>query len=394
LAEAVDNNAVTSRPINRAHHVLLTGATGALGPALAAELLADDPTRKLSVLIRPGTGSFSDRSNRWMESVEWAMAETSAPLTAWRDRVHPLPGDLCENRLGLPPGTHDRLARSVDAIVHAAADTRFRIPLAQMWNTNVDGTRRVLDLASSCRQLARIVVLSTVCTSGNRTGRILETFDPAPPTFLNNYERTKWESERVALSADLPLGLARVSIVMGSAASGTVHRAGALHHVLKWFARGLIPVVPGDQETRLDLIASDTVARFVARAISCPFRSGSIWHVAAGDDAAYLSELAELAFREMRPDYAVEDVTSLLVDNGTFTRLRLSTSTGHERLIRRALDSINSFLPGLSFPRVYDTTAAAELFEGSLACADWRRTLIRMLRSSGLRIAEPAAAAD
>jgi nucleoside-diphosphate-sugar epimerase len=329
-----------------------------------------------------------------MESVACAMDESSAPHVDWQNRISTFAADICNDRLGLAAGMHDRLARSIDAIVHAAADTRFRVPLRELWDTNVDGTRRVLDLASSCRQLARIVVLSTVCTSGNRTGRITETFDPAPPEFLNNYERTKWESERVSLSADLPLGVARVSIVIGSGASGTVHRAGALHHVLKWFARGLIPVVPGDEQTRIDLIATETVARFVTTALTSQFRSGSIWHVAAGDDAAFLRELAEVAFRETRPDCVVEDVNSLLVDNDTFTRLRTSTTKPQDRVIRRALDSINSFLPGLRFPRVYDTTLAAELFGAPLACSDWRRTFVRMLKSSGLRSAEPASAAD
>ena len=177
---------------------------------------------------------------------------------------------------------------------------------------------------------------------------------------------------------------------MGSGTSGVVHRAGALHHVFKWFARGLIPVIPGTETTTVDLIASETVAKFVSLALDTSFEGGSIWHVAAGDQAALLREMAELAFRETRRDDTMQSRrargTPFIVDSGTFGRLQASHDWAEQRVVRRAMDSITSFMPGLLYPRIYDTTRAQNLFGSPLACPDWRQTLIRMLDSSGLRI--------
>src|SRR5262249_19530193 len=155
---------------------------------------------------------------------------------------------------GVSSSVNTQLTRDTNVIIHAAADTQFLNSLDDLWETNVEGTRRVIDFAQRCRTLPKLIVVSTVCTSGTRTGRIEEISRPTPPTFVNNYERTKWESERLALSSGVPLAIARVSIVMGSHATGAVHRMGALHHLLKWLNRGYIPVVPGTDQTPLDVI--------------------------------------------------------------------------------------------------------------------------------------------
>jgi thioester reductase-like protein len=50
--------------------ILLTGATGALGPSLAAELLASDPAAHLHVLIRTSNStSIADRFRDWRRCV-------------------------------------------------------------------------------------------------------------------------------------------------------------------------------------------------------------------------------------------------------------------------------------------------------------------------------------
>jgi thioester reductase-like protein len=359
------------------HRVLLTGATGALGPALAAELLASNPNRTLDVLVRPGTGTVDSRFNDWLGSLP--------ALIRARQRIRPVAGDVRVDRLGLSAGNEQELSKSIDCIVHAAADTQFLNSLDDMRNTNVEGTRRVIELARASRRNPRLVLVSTVCTSGMRTGRIEEASHSTPPDFVNNYERTKWESERLAMSAKLPLGIARVSIVMGSDADGLVHRPGALHHMLKWFARGLLPVIPGTDRTRIDLICTEMVARFISRAVEARWESGSIWHVAAGDDAALLSEMAKVCFAELRDCQAVQDLDHpsqpFIVAPEIFDQVRLSKTSPRQRLVRQAMDSINSFMPGLSYPRTYDTTRAQRLWGGPLPCPDWRRTLVAVLRA-------------
>src|SRR5262245_59966394 len=90
-------------------HVLLTGATGALGPALAAELLAADPTRLLSVLIRAGSVPAEQRFKNWLESVAAIMSEHAHVPASWRQRVRCIAGDVRTDGLGLIATDHTQL---------------------------------------------------------------------------------------------------------------------------------------------------------------------------------------------------------------------------------------------------------------------------------------------
>jgi nucleoside-diphosphate-sugar epimerase len=369
-------------------HVLLTGATGALGPALAAELLAADPSRSLSVLIRSGAVPAEQRFAHWLESVAAVISEQPRPCNSWRQRVRCIAGDVRTDGLGLSPSDHSLLAREINAIIHAAADTQFLNSLDDLWETNVEGTRRVLDFAKDCRTLPRLIAVSTVCTSGTLTGPIDERFQAKPPKFVNNYERTKWEAERLALSSGVPLGIARVSIVVGSHASGTVHRTGALHHLFKWFSRGLVPVIPGTDQTCVDLICNETAARFIAKAMTQPWESGIIWHVAAGAHAAPLLDLCNLTWSQTHAGEPYSNPESpgqpFIVDQHTFDQVRFSKTTHRDRVTRQAMDSVSSFLPMLLYPRTYDTARAQKLWGGPLPCPDWKQTVSKVLRSCGL----------
>jgi thioester reductase-like protein len=370
------------------HAVLLTGATGALGPSLAAELLSADPRAHLHVLIRAGAStSIGDRFHEWRRNVAQVLAEQGTPIDNWEQRVTPVAGDVATEGLGLSTICHRELRRAVSSIIHAAADTQFLgCPEAQT-NVNVDGTRRMIEFARGVRSLDRFIHVSTVCTSGIRTGRIDERFCDEPAGFVNNYEKSKWEAEGLALEAGLPLGVARVSIVIGSHATGTIYRPGALHQVMKWFSRGYVPAVPGTDQTRVDLVSTEVVAKFLAATLRRNWEHGSIWNVAAGDRAASVHELAAVSWAEMWPGETMRnrEIPSqpFIVDKDRFDALRASKTGHRDRVIRQALESINSFLPMFLYPRVYETTAAEALWGGPLPWPDWRTTLVRMLRACG-----------
>ena len=148
----------------------------------------------------------------------------------------------------------------------------------------------------------RFLLVSSVFVSGSRTGRIDETATAEPPEFVTHYQRTKWESERVALASGLPVGVARISMVLGSHATGSVHRPGAIHSWIKWFARGLVPMVPGRHEARGDAIATEMAARCLARAVVADWDGAGppIWHIAAADRAPRMSEIIDFVYEHFR----------------------------------------------------------------------------------------------
>lgn len=369
-------------------HALLTGATGALGPGLAAELLASNPSGKLAVLIRPTNEPVTERFSEWLGSVQEAMDERSEPVEGWRQRIIPVGGDVRQAGLGIESAASKRLQKSTDLFVHAAADTGFRSDEQAQWDINVEGTRHAIEWTRGCGAKARYIAVSTVCTSGTRTGRIEEAFTPNPPEFVNNYERTKWEAEKLTVESGLDYAIARVSIVMGTHGTGAVYRAGAMHQMFKWFSRGMVPVMQGKTETLMDLICTETAARFIARAARSEWESGVVWHIAAGERAGTLLDLAKLSFHELLGRSVVENVERpgepFLVDRKTFERLQSEQVTPRQRALRQAMDALSSFLPMFLHPRLYDTTNAEKLWGGPLHNPDWRTTARRVMHYLGV----------
>lgn len=362
--------------------VLLTGATGAIGPMLAGELLSGGAAAELRVLLRP-TLKGGDRFAAWADVVAGLVEQSGRRFDP--ARIAASPADLRVDGLGLSGSQAADLAREAEVIIHAAADTGFRSPPDEQWNTNVNGVRRMLEFAERCPRLRKFVLVSTVCVSGTMVGRIQESIPDEMPGFVNHYERTKFEAERLAATSKLPVEIVRLSIVTGSHATGAVQRVGALHHVLKWFGRGLIPRVPGTPDTTVDLIATETAAMFLARVVTAPSRPGLVCHVAAGEHAVRLDDLMHFTWRHARGDgpSAADgaDAGPRLVDGTEFRRFCQSLDPERQRVLQQSMESVQTCLPILLYPRVYETSRAQQLWGGPLPLYDWRLTLAKVLRA-------------
>jgi dihydroflavonol-4-reductase len=89
-----------------------------------------------------------------------------------------------------------------DAVFHVAAVYKVGIPKSEhkaMYDSNVDGTERVLGAAQTAK-VKRIVYVSTVGVFGNTHGEIVdETYKRPNPDFLSCYEETKFRAHQAAL---------------------------------------------------------------------------------------------------------------------------------------------------------------------------------------------------
>ena len=374
--------------MNMHRHILLTGATGALGPALAAELACARAAGRIAVLMRCRPGELSERFEDWLAAVRPLVAASPAANLAC---FHPVAGDVALDNLGLADNAETRtLRQQTDVVIHAAADTRFSAPHDRQRAVNVGGTQHMLDWSASCPHLRRFLLVSSVFVSGSRTGTIDETATREPPDFVTHYQRTKWEAEQLALASRLPVGVARVSLVLGSHTTGTVHRPGAVHSLIKWFARGLVPMVPGLPEARGDVIATETAARCLARAVMAPENHGGwgetpapIWHIAAAEQAPRMTELIDHVYQHFaaRPLWRRRRIPRpQMVRQQEFARFIAGVEATGRRLAAEALRSVNRFLPDLCFPKTYQTTRAQALWGGPLPQYDWRQTLERVIR--------------
>ena len=359
-------------------HILLTGATGALGPHLVAELLQAGPADRLYFLIRPAAESIERRFASLVERVREVVHRDID-----RERLCPVAGDLRLADLGMAPAQRRALSRTTQVVIHAAADTRFRAPAELQHQTNVAGTHRLLDWARGCLRLQQVVLVSTTCVAGSRTGRISEVLFAAPADFTNPYEQTKWQAELLAHASRLPLRVLRLSTVMGSQRTGAVYRPGALHHALRWLSRGLVPMVPGDRRSPVDMISSETAALLVARAAAEPPREFAIYHVAAGQRALPLGDLLDFATEQFKLRLEAwhhgQIDRALIVDKATFKLFCQTVRQSQDVLFGQVLESINSFLPALQHPKIYDTARAEALWGAPLPMQDPRETLERVI---------------
>ena len=365
-----------------AHSILLTGATGAVGPHVLTELLHSETFDRVFVVVRPT--AEHDPRQRLRDSLRRLAAGTGQSCPSLLEhRLIPVAGDIRRDDLALDPQLADQVMREVDVVVHAAANTRFTAPEADLYDVNAAGTWRVLRLAGRCRRLRQVLIVSTTCVAGTRCGEIPERVEDGTPDFVNAYERTKWQAERLAVAADLPIRIARLSTCIGDGRTGYVHRFGAIHDVVRWFMRGLIPMVPAVDGACVDLIPTDVAARWLVRAAAQTVERLEVCHLAAGHSAIPIEELLEFVVQHLcatDQGWGCRQIEApVVVDSATFTAFERTALQSGDPVFRRVLESVRSFLPGLLHPKVYQTNQAAACWGGPLPLGDWRPTMAKVI---------------
>jgi nucleoside-diphosphate-sugar epimerase len=312
----------------RPRRVLMTGATGSYGRLLANELLARGC--ELVLLVRGRDGAEARRR------------AYAALGCAAHPSVHVVRGDTTVASLGLSRADAIH-ARSVDTVVHAAATTEFGLPLPAARRANVEGTRNTLTLACQLPRLEKFVHVSTAFVAGKQCGRILETVLRDDAAFVNSYERSKWEAERLVRDHEnaLPVAILRPSVVVEPVSA---RKASALWFTLRLIARGVVPVLPGAPTNPLDLIPAPDAAAAGADLILAPDAVGT-FHLASGDRAPRVADVVAVgAARSVR-----------FVDRAQFAHelvrlraLRLEAA--------RSYDALGTFIELLAYPKTFDTT--------------------------------------
>jgi thioester reductase-like protein len=256
--------------------VLLTGATGFVGREILSRFLARDD-RRIYALVR--AGNDDDAAGR---------------LPA-HERLTAVAGDIEERRLGLSEQTSERLRREVGTVLHCAASVSFEMPLEESRSVNVEGTRRVLDFARSCRRLERLSYVSTAYVAGEPGRLFREDELDVGQRFRNPYERSKFEAELALRSegADLPLQILRPSIVVGDSTTGRTSAFNVLYGPLKAFARGMVPAIPARRDAPVDVVPVDYVADRVHE-LATQGPNGT-FHLVAGRNATTVGRLLEMS---------------------------------------------------------------------------------------------------
>lgn len=228
---------------------LVTGATGALGPAVVAELLA---------------GGWRVRS-----------LSAAAPPERSPAREHPFTVADINDREALR-----ETLRGIDVVVHMAALLHVERPgpelEAEYVRVNVEGTRSVVEEAAAAG-VRQVVLLSSICVYGPQVGMVTEDATPRPETF---YARTKLAAEEIVVHARAadgrPLGTAlRLGAVYGASLKGNYER------LVRVLARGrFLPV--GEGLNRRTLVYEKDVAAAIRLVAAGTEGLGRVFNVTDG----------------------------------------------------------------------------------------------------------------
>jgi thioester reductase-like protein len=334
---------------SQARAVLITGASGLLGHALAQRCLREHAA--VYALVRPSGRRRPERR----------LPQASV-----------LAGDITRPQLGLPKRIYRELAASVSEILHCAARTDFGAPRAEAERVNVEGTRQVLAFARQCSRLQKVAVLSTVYVAGRRTGLIREEDLEHRRGFVNAYEASKYRMERLVRKAArrLPVAVYRLSTVAGDSRTGRVEQFNFLHQALRLYYRGWIPMVPGQAEAVIDVISSDYAADAIFHLFSRKFAAGRTYHIAAGEENSLrlgpllestATLFAKLDRRWKRRAVAVPPIVAL----ETFQFLERSVHETGNVFLGQILRTMATFAPQLSYPKIFADSHTKAGLKGS-----------------------------
>ena len=194
---------------------LLTGATGLLGGYLLRDSLLAG--LRMAVLVRPNRAESARQRvesllSRWERSGEYSLLR---PVV--------LEGDLSQPDLGLEASDVHWVSEHCESVIHNAASLSFHGSdrEGEPWRSNLGGTRRVLEL---CRRtgIRSFHHVSTAYVCGQRCGTILENELDCSQQFGNDYERSKFEAEKLVRAADFidPPTFFRPAIIVGDSQTG------------------------------------------------------------------------------------------------------------------------------------------------------------------------------
>ncbi|PXX54890.1 male sterility protein [Nocardia tenerifensis] len=229
--------------------VLLTGASGVVGRAIASEL----------------------RDHRVIGLAH------SDPTAGSAEEV--VLGDISRPRFGLDAESWSALAKTVDVIVHSAALTEWGQPDERYRRINIDGTAHVAELAQAVD--APVHYVGTCFVRAIELGRVSELSDG---NVVRPYIASKLRAEQVLADSGVRYSVYRPTNLVGDSRTGASFRPQIVQMMSQWICRGKAPFFPLHAGNPIDLLALDTTAMAIARAVEAD-DLGRIYWLTSGQDA-------------------------------------------------------------------------------------------------------------
>ncbi|GCB06391.1 SDR family oxidoreductase [Ralstonia sp. SET104] len=311
--------------------ILLTGATGFLGGAIAANLADKGLLGDTRFAIR-GTTVAEALTRLRINLARFQLPQSTLDGITEAQIV---PFDLrnaAEAKLGDP-----------DIIINCAALATFSNH-PSLWQTNVDGLLALGRQASQGKQLKRFLHVGTAMSCGQLADRHVHESWTVPPLEQHavKYTYSKGMAElklREALP-ELPLVVARPSIVVGHSRLGCAP-SGSIFWMLRMVA--MLETFSCRLSDRVDILSVDDCAQAIVELALKPALAHDLYHISAGDPH---SEQIETLYPRIKGCAGPEEDAQALasyhfqptIEEKALARkfLRLS-GDGNVRLVARAI---------------------------------------------------------
>lgn len=328
--------------------ILVTGATGAVGPRVVEAL--------------------SDAGHRIR-----TLSLDSPPEGMWPITIETLLGDVTD------PGTVQSAMRGVGGVVHLAALLHIVNPPEELRpkyeRINVGGTAIVVEAAVRAN-VRRVVLFSTIAVYGDSCGQVLdESSQPNPKTF---YEQTKLDAERIVLgaknSSGRPIGtVLRLGAVYGSRIKGNYRQ------LLKALGkRRFIPI--GNGLNRRTLVYDRDVASAAVLSVEHPNSAGKVFNISDGKFHSINDIIASMckALGRKAPRFSlpvrpirfaagmVEDAARLVGRKPPITRATIDKFTEDTAIDCRRIQRELAFVPKFDLNAGWEETVREMRLSGEL----------------------------
>ena len=298
--------ALPSAPAGTEGGILVTGVTGFLGPFLVSSLLGRT-SHTLHALIRATDKAHG--LDRIVASLRRAQLWSPALEAEVRARVRVVCGDLAEPHLGIGEAAFQRLAESVDAIVHNGALVNYVRTYDALRPANVVGTHELLRLAMTAHRKAFHLVSSTFIYGWSVKPVVGESDANTEMNALDfGYSQTKWVAEQLALAAQRQ-GL-DVRIYRPSLISPTSAGFGSQDDILvRTMAFMIEHGIAANALNQLSLLPADLIADHIVALMELPAGAGTVFNMTA-DDYYNLTDIARILSERYGYRFTYHDIPS------------------------------------------------------------------------------------
>jgi len=234
--------------------LLLTGATGFLGTALARRLV-DDARYRLVTAVRHKSAN---------------MASGSQPIIV---------GDLAANT------DWTQALSGVGVVIHTAARVHLmndsaNDPLSEYRKVNVEGTLNLARQAAAAN-IKRFIFISSIKVNGDSTVPDEPIIADDRPNPIDPYGISKWETEvglhQLAKESGMEMVIIRPPLVYGPGVKAN------FLSMMRWLDRG-VPLPLGSIQNKRSLVALDNLVDLILTCVEHPAAANQIFLAGDGED--------------------------------------------------------------------------------------------------------------